>query len=590
MAYELSENIEELSSASNSILNYKPKLEKEFEKQVKADNEKATEKFVRDKDIEEAFDAQLKIQQDITDRAVDSGKKYYAFKDSRLEIPDILESKKRAVKNALEIVLDKLNAQTAAIFLLNKDGILERFFLSGYNSKGEEIQLSWFENETYEVKDNSFVGSAALPQEGSSYGMTRYSRDLSAEVNLDQEGKIRYTEMCGYLKSAIVVPLNGRSKTYGVLRVINRVLPTTKCPDNNSIFDKSEDVFWLSLLATNISNLLSDFKWDSHSKILEYFYHSLSSTPENIGSFYQKSVDLLVKTPETPFKAAILRLLNSNTQSLEVKAISLFKGVSNNRKNAPVKVGEGLAGWVAENRSPIVLSRIRLKDELVRVEDKAWINGKWIRENRFQSFGCFPLISQNILLGTLSFYTGYPYDFHEDINGFKFIRNIADLIATFIFLNSLPRIGTNKTIQREINHDDYDVFLAYSPTSSNEVERIASKLREKGIHPWLDQYKLDLGISWKDAVVRGLKDAKSVIIFIGKDEVALWQIPEIRAVIRNLFKKGIPINLVFLENVVREPRLPVFLEDLPFFDFRNGFDDALSGLVLSVMKTDATLK
>ena len=220
-----------------------------------------------------------------------------------------------------------------------------------------------------------------------------------------------------------------------MLRVINKVNSKTKLRDTSE-FVQYDEVVWLSLLANSISNVLSYFRHDSQMKILEHFHHALSNTPENIESFYQKSVDLLVLSPETLFKAAILRFLDPETQSLKIVAISLSEGVSDSRKNFIIKVGDGVAGWAAQNRSPLILPRIRINNDLVNFRDKKWINHDWIRENKFQTFGCFPLIAKGKLLGTLSFYTGCAYDFHTDIDGFTFIQTVAELIATFVFFNT----------------------------------------------------------------------------------------------------------------------------------------------------------
>ncbi|MEM9266513.1 MAG: GAF domain-containing protein [Cyanobacteria bacterium P01_F01_bin.13] len=329
----------------------------------------------------------------------------------------------------MTVVLNKLCAQTAAVFLINKDGLLKRFGFIGYDKYGNLIDRDWFQEEAYPLDSSSFVGRASMPGENSKYGETQYASDLGDE-RLDGLGKVKYTEKCGYLKGAIAIPLNGRNKTYGVLRIINKLDSKTRLPATDFVFEK-DDVVWLTLLSVYLANALSNYRRDVQTKILQYLNYMFAWPSTQGSDYYTKATRLLAKNPETAFQAAVLRLLEPKTKILKVVSTAFSSNVHGKRDDNPINFGEGLAGWVAANTERLILSKISLDDEIVKFRNKAWV-----QENRFEAFGCFPLFVRGKILGTLSLYTGYNYDFHADTT--DFILSFTESLATFTFFNIFP--------------------------------------------------------------------------------------------------------------------------------------------------------
>ncbi len=140
---------------------------------------------------------------------------------------------------------------------------------------------------------------------------------------------------------------------------------------------------------------------------------------------YEEVVNRMI-SEYTAFEVCILRVENES-KILEVKA---FQGVSKvkweNRKNEGIKSGEGLVGKVLEGSSPIIIKNISQKIDEFK-------NKHWIIDNQFQSFGCFPLVYQKKVVGTLSLYTAYEYDFHPSCQ--EFLKRVGSLIAAFIGKN-----------------------------------------------------------------------------------------------------------------------------------------------------------
>jgi len=430
MSYELADLKAEQAKA-NAIIDFKTYEEKELAKDIQEAATKAASSYSDLRDSIVGYKASKS-------RAVEKIKKGIEqsldpLESRRINAQLIKASKKEIIDNALRIVCDNLIAQTAAIFLISKDGKLERIGMYGRDKLGKPLKDSWFSEESYEIGE-SFTGRAAEPKPGSRYGEIQYTQDLSNE-RLKAGNEEKYCKKFGSLRCAIAIPLNGRNKTYGVLRVINKIddYKLSQQEDKNiSLSSESfsiDDVRLLLFLASSIANALSNFRRDIQTQIFKYLSHLLIQSPRNdnnfLGDFCQQVIDLLVQNSETAFKAGIFRVKDSNSEVLSIKSISLAVGVTDNRDDSPRKTDDdGFLWLVVENQKRLILQNIQEKHI-----DK-FKNENWIKENNFQSFGCFPLIAKGETVGTLSLYTGYKYEFYPD--SVDFLQGIADLMASFI--------------------------------------------------------------------------------------------------------------------------------------------------------------
>lgn len=433
----------------------------------------------------------------------------------RTDISRIKESKNEIIKNALTIVREKLNAQIAAIFLFSKDGQLERVGIEGIDRNDKTIENEWYQEESYQVGE-SFIGRSAQVKIGSKYGEIQYIQSFKEE-DLTETSRHKYVEKIGEIKSAIAVPLNGRNKTYGVIQVINKIQFAAKdliISDNK--FSES-DVIGLSFLSKDIANALSNFRRDVQTGILEHLSHLLIRTFNYHGSneicftnVCQQIIDLLVKNPETAFKAGIIRL-KTQVDLLEVKATSFSEGVTEKREDRAIKINSGLAGRVAQSGETIILQGIQKKQQISKFNNRVWIE-----QNRFESFGCFPLLAKdNEVLGTLSLYTGYNYDFYPD--SIKFVQSVADLLASFVYRLKLEEmkyeiereatgvelrsIGVNTSLRTQTTRSSDTAVKAtitrrntdrYQGTKANITKQNASDFEEKDLLTILENQTLSI--------------------------------------------------------------------------------------------------
>jgi hypothetical protein len=432
------EGFENFTSTSSEIISYKPSEEVKEHESLKKELSESRSQYTKIRDVLRRDDLQRQeciqeIQKILDQIEKDREKSILGTIDHQ----KIRASKSNIIDKILRVTCEKLEAQTASIFLISKDGVLERAGIYGRDINREEIESKWLSGERYEVLNNSFTGKAARHRDNSPYGAIQYTevfKGSNEEENLIFE---QYHEKFGDLKSALAIPLSGRNKTYGVLRICNSTNSSTLgvFPIENCNFK-----LYLTTLSTSISSRLSYFRRDVQSSLLEHFSHLLIQSTYDTEEIYQKILDLLVQNPETAFKAAILRVKIRNG-SLSVKATSLFEGVSLNRDDRDRKEdGRSLLSSVARCKQrfivPDIQSLINTNSE-VNKENHPFQNDQWIKENGFQCFACFPLMTKDETQGTLSLYTGYNYEFHPD--SIRFLQAIVDQLSAFIFRLKLEK-------------------------------------------------------------------------------------------------------------------------------------------------------
>ena len=128
----------------------------------------------------------------------------------------------------------------------------------------------------------------------------------------------------------------------------------------------------------------------------------------------------------------------------------------------------------------------------------------------------------------------------------------------------------------------YDVFLCHNSKDKNQVMAIASKLRERGVLPWLDVWDVRPGTRWQKELQCHLKLIKSVAVFIGAKGPGPWQELEVELALEELAKRGRPIIPVILEGRKGDPRFPPFLELWHRVDMRQLDPDPFEMLIWGI--------
>ncbi len=467
MAREL--EADSLQDKGNRIRIFKTTEEVKREKIIKDEVEQVNNIIVKSKEkIVEVASNLLKTRKDILGSGTSD------LETGTLNPSIIRESKQEIINNALKIVCENLHAQTAAIFIISKDGALERVGMYEFGKDEKDSHtLEEFSEESYKFGEG-LTGKVIPSQKSSGYGEIQYAPTISDE-DFNSDFRTEYLKKFGNLKSAIAIPLNGRNRTCGVLRVINKVDGDASAGMKISLSDDSfseNDVNLLLFLATNISNALSNFRRDMQINMLKYLSHLLiqpfhQKSEIFLSSIFQQILDLLVKNPETAFKACILRVKDETLGSLKVVAKSLADGLTENRDDNPRVQNDDEVLWIiAKSEQRLIIPDVQSVIKDLQENNKPlglFKNKDWIEKNCFQSFVGFPLVAKGEVVGTLSAYTRYEYD----VDSIDFLQGVADLLGSFIF---------NMKSQKQ-EHKIQDILL---PRSTNlQIEEKFNTLVEE---------------------------------------------------------------------------------------------------------------
>jgi formylglycine-generating enzyme required for sulfatase activity len=148
------------------------------------------------------------------------------------------------------------------------------------------------------------------------------------------------------------------------------------------------------------------------------------------------------------------------------------------------------------------------------------------------------------------------------------------LTLLFLFTNTITR---RKKMANNMfsNQRKYAVFLSFNSEDREAVRTIADYLKDQQLLPWFDEWDLIPGEDWVDGLARGLKEATTCAVFVGKKGQGPWQDKEVKTVlIRQAKNKKFRVITVFLPDAPKKPKLPAFLPAMMWVDFRGkGLDD-----------------
>ncbi len=198
----------------------------------------------------------------------------------------------------------------------------------------------------------------------------------------------RYTpeleEQIGFsIDSLICVPLLRRGRSIGAVSALNKL--------NGKKFDQKDLEFFSSLadqmaIALDNSYLFSKLKKKTlETEALLEVEKSLSSTL-NLNQLLELILDCLVKVVK--YDAAAIFLIDKKKQEIEhIKARGFDPALE---PDLQLKIGQGLAGWVAETQKSLIVSNVKEDPRYIeaRVESKSGI--------------VVPMVSQKRIIGVFS--------------------------------------------------------------------------------------------------------------------------------------------------------------------------------------------
>jgi len=123
----------------------------------------------------------------------------------------------------------------------------------------------------------------------------------------------------------------------------------------------------------------------------------------------------------------------------------------------------------------------------------------------------------------------------------------------------------------------FDIFLSHNSADKPAVEDIAHKLKNAGVKPWLDKWCLVPGKTFQSGLADALRNCATCAVFIGPKGVGDWAREEVLVAQDRAAKEAgyrlIPILLPGVPDPFDYSKLPPFLTQRTWVDFRKGLDD-----------------
>jgi GAF domain-containing protein/two-component sensor histidine kinase/PAS domain-containing protein len=126
------------------------------------------------------------------------------------------------LQGLMDFVVDetkrRLNSETSSLFLLENERLV-RTAIAG-------VENDWFPDESYGVGEG-ITGQPLVPHKGTPFGEPVLTNNVDEDPRVVQEHLARYAAKLDTrsVKHLIVVPLNGQTGSFGVLRVVNKLDP-----------------------------------------------------------------------------------------------------------------------------------------------------------------------------------------------------------------------------------------------------------------------------------------------------------------------------------------------------------------------------
>ena len=144
------------------------------------------------------------------------------------------------------------------------------------------------------------------------------------------------------------------------------------------------------------------------------------------------------------------------------------------------------------------------------------------------------------------------------------------------------RAAARQQLLRKRASAEFDVFLCHNGADKPSVRRIADRLEELGILPWLDERELPPGQPWQQLLEKQIEHIRSAAVFVGAAGVGPWQEQELYGFLREFVSRKSPVIPVLLPDAPDKPELPIFLKAMTWVDFRRQDPDPLSRLIWGI--------
>jgi len=277
------------------------------------------------------------------------------------------------------------------------------------------------------------VGQARL---GLGEGLTGWAAQRGQPVavaDAARDPRFKYLPETGetVFQSLLAVPLVNQGRVIGAANVQTRAYHDYG----------ADEVELLSLIADLAAGALEKAMLYERMQRQIRELSTLAEVSETVTSplFLDDMLKLIVEMAAQVMQARLcsLMLLDEEQGELILHATQSYSSAY--RGKPPLKLGEGIAGWVAQSGQPRVVEDVRREPDY-RYADIA-------RQEGLCSLLCVPLKVRDRVIGVLNFYTAVPHHFTKE--EIAFFSTLANQTALAI---ENARLVTNAAVVREMHH------------------------------------------------------------------------------------------------------------------------------------------
>lgn len=128
----------------------------------------------------------------------------------------------------------------------------------------------------------------------------------------------------------------------------------------------------------------------------------------------------------------------------------------------------------------------------------------------------------------------------------------------------------------------FDVFMCHNSEDKDDVRQMNNQLKKHGIKTWFDEEQLPPGRLWQDLLEEQIEQIKTAAVFVGNNGIGPWQHIEIRAFLQEFVRRRCPVIPIVLPDCSKVPKLPLFLSQLTWVDFRKIKPDPIQMLLWGI--------
>ncbi len=119
----------------------------------------------------------------------------------------------------------------------------------------------------------------------------------------------------------------------------------------------------------------------------------------------------------------------------------------------------------------------------------------------------------------------------------------------------------------------FDVFLSHNSKDKPTVIALAERLVAANVKVWLDVWELRPGQPWQEVLEDIIAHTRSAAVLVGKDGLGPWENREMRALLNQFVRRGLPVIPVLLSDCPQQPELPLLLQEFTWVDCRGGKEE-----------------